>query len=277
MKERLPFGSCDCHLHVFGDAEHYPPSANAAYPPPAVRLADLEQLHAQLGITRAVLVQPTIYGRDHRLLVDMLRGRPQYRGVAIINNSVTDEELLNLHNRGIRAARFSLGGPLGGMNLSELERSLRRVQELGWHAKFGGTAHDFIAKRDWLRGLECTAVFDHLAGANPADGLVDETLRLIEDLVRKGNWWILLANADRRSLAAPTWEDMLPIVRSMISIAPKRAIWGTDWPHVLYGERALPGDEMLAAFLLRASPDQAMLADVLVHNPARLYGFSDIP
>ena len=48
--------------------------------------AKLEQMHTILGIARAVLVQPTIYGTDHRALLDALRDRPQYRGVAIVND-----------------------------------------------------------------------------------------------------------------------------------------------------------------------------------------------
>jgi predicted TIM-barrel fold metal-dependent hydrolase len=262
-------------LHVFGDAERYPPIANAAYPPPAVRLADLERLHANLGITRALVVQPTIYGTDHRLLLNVLHDRPQYRGVAIVNDSVSEEDLLHLHDNGIRAARFSLGGPLGGMALPVLERSVRRVQELGWQAKFGGTARDFIAHRDWLRELDCMAVFDHLAGLNPTDGLLDEAMSVLEELLRKGNWWILLANADRRSQIPPDFDDMLPIVSAIARMAPERAIWGTDWSHILYGNRALPNDEKLLAFLLRAVPDPTTLENILVHNPARLYGFSD--
>ena len=70
---KLPAGSCDCHLHVFGDPRTYPSIASAAYPPPAAGLDRIEPIHADAGITRAVLVQPTIYGIDHRLLLATLR------------------------------------------------------------------------------------------------------------------------------------------------------------------------------------------------------------
>ena len=272
-KHALPSGSCDCHVHVFGDAERYPPIANAAYPPPIASRRHLETLHAMLGIERSVLVQPMIYGTDHRVLLEALHGRPQYRGVAVVNDSVPDRELHILHEAGIRAARFSLGGAFGGMARAELARSTSRVRELGWHAKFGGTAKDFIANRDWLLRYEGVAVLDHLAGANPADGLAGEIVSLAEDLLQRDNWWILLANADRRSQAAQSWDDMLPFVRAFVAAAPKRAIWATDWPHVLYGTRALPDDAMLVDFLVRAVPDRATLEDILVRNPASLYGF----
>ena len=209
--DKLPRGSCDCHVHVFGDAKLFPPTANAAYPPPPASRAQLEQIHATLGIARAVLVQPTIYGTDHRALLDALRDRLQYRGVAIVNDQVTDEELMTLHRAGIRAARFSLGGPLGGMSLPELDRSIGRIRELGWHAKLGGTARDFIANALWLRGLNCTAVLDHLAGTTPTDGLAAQMVDLSKDLLQTGNWWVLLANADRRSQTTDNWDDMVSL------------------------------------------------------------------
>ena len=112
----------------------FPPTANAAYPPPPASRAQLEQIHATLGIARAVLVQPTIYGTDHRALLDALRDRPQYRGVAIVNDQVTDEDLMTLHDAGIRAARFSLGGPLGGMSSARV-RALGRAYSRAWVAR----------------------------------------------------------------------------------------------------------------------------------------------
>jgi predicted TIM-barrel fold metal-dependent hydrolase len=273
MAERLPRGSCDCHLHVFGDPDRYPPIANSAYPPPPATPDRLERLHSGLGIERAVLVQPMIYGVDHRMLLDALRGRPQYRGVAVVNDRVSDRELRVLHEAGIRAARFNLGGAFGAMSRDELERSTSRVRELGWHAKFGGMAKDFIANRDWLGRYDGVAVLDHLAGLTPADGVDGELMGLIRELLRNDNWWILLANADRRSQAGPGWDDMLATVQALVAAAPGRALWATDWPHVLYGQRVLPDDAMLVAFLRRAVPDPATLEDILVHNPARLYGF----
>jgi predicted TIM-barrel fold metal-dependent hydrolase len=162
---------------------------------------------------------------------------------------------------------------MGAMPRAELDRSTSRIRELGWHAKFGGTARDFIANRDWLQRFDGIAVLDHLAGTNPADGFAEQVIRLVEELLRGGNWWILLANADRRSQTTQGWDDILPFVQAFVAAAPNRAIWGTDWPHVLYGQRALPDDAMLVAFLERAVPDRATLEDILVNNPARLYGF----
>ncbi len=65
-----------------------------------------------MGIDRAVFVQPTIYGTDHSLLHDVLKAAPKgkYRGVAIVDDSVSDAELDRLNRVGVRGARFNFGG-----------------------------------------------------------------------------------------------------------------------------------------------------------------------
>src|SRR5690242_3721687 len=109
MPERLPKNSCDTHLHVFGDPKAYPASnPNALYQPPAdCSFKDMQALHDRMGIDRAVLVQPTIYGTDHRYLHDALKTAPKgrYRGVAIVDDSVGDAELARLDGVGVRGAR----------------------------------------------------------------------------------------------------------------------------------------------------------------------------
>ena len=79
MIERLPRNTCDTHLHVFGDAKAYPTANPAALyaPPQDCTFAGMRALHDAMGVERAVLVQPTIYGTDHRLLYDVLKGVSQ--------------------------------------------------------------------------------------------------------------------------------------------------------------------------------------------------------
>src|SRR5437868_8246453 len=105
-----PEGSCDCHFHVFGSASKYPPVAKRTYEPPDATFEQLEHMHRALGVGRGVIVQPAVYGVDNRLLRDTLRGRGNYRGVAAIDDSVSDADLRSLHEAGVRGARFNLSG-----------------------------------------------------------------------------------------------------------------------------------------------------------------------
>ena len=146
MPERLPKNSCDTHLHVFGDARTYPVgNPNALYQPPQDCTFAVE---GEWGLGQNNQVQPTIYGTDHSLLHDVLKAAPagEYRGVAIVDDSVSDAELARLHSVGVRGARFNFGGNFKlAPSLDTLRRTLDRVRELGWFVKVFGFNDDFLA------------------------------------------------------------------------------------------------------------------------------------
>lgn len=137
MPERLPKNSCDTHLHIFGETKAYTAAnPNALYQPPEdCTFAAMKALHDAMGVDRAVFVHPTIYGTDHRLLHDVLKiaCRQSYRGVAIVDDSVSDAELDRLNGVGVRGARFNFGGRFKlAPSIVDFRRGLGRVRELGW-------------------------------------------------------------------------------------------------------------------------------------------------
>ena len=64
----LPKGSVDTHVHVFEPG--YKLSPGRGYNPPDSTLADLEHLHATLGIDRVVFTQPSVYGIDNSAILN---------------------------------------------------------------------------------------------------------------------------------------------------------------------------------------------------------------
>jgi predicted TIM-barrel fold metal-dependent hydrolase len=60
------------------------------------------------------------------------------------------------------------------------------------------------------------------------------------------------------------------MARALIEAAPERMIWGSDWPHIPEG-----GKDTGALLNLLGDwvPDPHVRARILVHNPARLFGF----
>jgi predicted TIM-barrel fold metal-dependent hydrolase len=287
MAERLPKNSCDTHLHVFGDAARYPVvNPNALYQPPQdCDIAAATALHAAMGIDRAVFVQPTIYGTDHRLLHDVLKAAPRgkYRGVAIVDDSVGDAELERLDAVGVRGARFNFGGNFKlAPSRETLRRTLDRVRELGWFVKVFGFGDDFLAFADELRAIRLPAIVDHMAGPDVARGTSAPVIRLILDLLKNDNWWIGLSNGDIRSQTGAPWDDVVPFGRLFYEAAPDRCLWGTDWPHVHrfirppkdgHGEVGENHEMKLVGLLERYVPDRAARDRVLVDNPARFFGF----
>ena len=102
----LPAGACDCHVHVFGPRARYPYAAGRAYTPPEAPFADYRAVMDDLGLTRAVFVQPSVYGTDNRALLGAIRrGGAGFRGVAVIGAG--DRDLERLHQGGVRGVRVN--------------------------------------------------------------------------------------------------------------------------------------------------------------------------
>ena len=154
-------------------------------------------LHDAMGIDRAVFVQPTIYGTDHRLMDDVLNAAPKgkYRGVAIVDDSVSDAELQRLHDAGVRGARFNFGGSFKlAPSLDGLRRSLDRVRDMGWFVKVFGFGDDFLAVEAELRKIRLPAIIDHLGGPDVRRGTSAPVIRF------------LLESAEERKLVGRAFE-----------------------------------------------------------------------
>ena len=272
-----PPGSCDCQFQVYGDRQRYPVRhSSPLYEAPAAPLSAASAMHARLGFSRVVLVQATVYTTDHSLLLDSLRqlGHQKARGVAIIDDTVDDATLAELDQAGVRAARFNFQKRLGLVPSAEsFRRSVARLKELGWFLKiFAGPAElpEIAAE---LARCDLPIVFDHMGHLDFGLGLDQPGMRLLLDMLRREDRWIMLSNGHRSSAAGPPWDDAVPFGRRFYETAPERCIWGSDWPHIGSRGGPMPDDADLLTLLRRYLPDAQALEEVLVRNAARLFGF----
>ncbi len=290
MTKRLPPNACDSHLHVFGDARQYPVNnPKALYAPPQeCNLTAIQALHGELGIERAVFVQPTAYGTNHNLLHDVLKAdtRNRYQGVAIVDDTVSDAELARLAAVGVKGARFNFGGQFKlAPDRGALQRNLARVRELGWYVKFFGMGDDLLSVESELRALDMPAMVDHFGGVDFSRGVDQPVVRLVLDLLKKDNWWIGVSNGDLRSKLGAPWDDAVAFGRTYIEAAPHRCVWGTDWPHVhrfTHPDPNAPEQVIDAAFEMdrvnlarRFVDSDEQWERLLVHNPAAFFGFGE--
>ena len=274
-RQSAPRGSVDTHFHVFGDPQRYGCIAQASYAVPDARIEDLENMHGMLGIARGVICQPTIYGTDHSLMLDLLEAQPhRYRGTAIIDETISDKTLERMHRAGVRAARFNFARFLNVVPSPETyRRAIDRVKPLGWHIKIHGEYEEIVEHIPHLVASGVPVVIDHMGRMDFGKGLDQPGYKLMLDLLRNENWWMMLCNGDRFSSQPAPFSDTVPFARAFYEAAPERTIWATDWPHVRY-RRQMPNDADLLDLLSTYLPDDAAWQRVLVDNPCRLYGFS---
>jgi predicted TIM-barrel fold metal-dependent hydrolase len=274
-----PPGSCDCQVHVFGDPTKYPLRTGGAYAPPSDATIDAAtRMHHTLGLNHGVVVQASVHGTNHTILLDALaKAGRRYRGIAIIDDAVSDEELGRLHDAGVRGARFNFWKQL---NIAPTPAGflcqVDRIKEYGWHAKVHCAGEEWLELRELLAKVKIPVVIDHMGHPDLKRGLDQPMVRVLLDLLKSENWWVTISNADRFSAAEHGWGDALPLAQRFIEAAPDRAIWCTDWPHVQY-TKPMPNDAELLDFLCRAAPDAEQRRKILAANPARLFGLSDPP
>lgn len=268
----VPPDATDCHHHIY-DAR-FPASPGATLRPPDASVADYKLLMHRLGITRHVVVQPSTYGTDNSLLIQSLKEfGPAARGIAMLDASVTPEELKRLDGAGIRGVRFGTRLP-GGAPITDLGPVARRIADLGWHIQLVSGGDTIVELADTLRGLQVPVVFDHMGHLPEPAGPGHPGFKVIADLIDKNGAWVKLTGAYIASkVGPPTYADRGRLARAYVALAPERLVWGSDWPHPTSPDDAKPDDALLLDLLAEWAPDAAVRTRILVANPATLYGF----
>ena len=277
---------CDAHIHVIGAGD--PQSPDRTYTAAPAALPDLQRLAAPLGVERFVVVQPSFYGTDNRVLLrtlDALGGRG--RGVAVIDPAATHpHELTAMARQGVRGLRINLYSSMSRAEDGLLERMFADMAAAargqGWHVEVIAPIRMLAAAAPMLAGAGVPVVLDHYglhAGSTPDDTAGTALLGLL----RHPHVWMKLSAPYRSSDNAQAVRPDAAWLAALLEAGGDRCIWGSDWPHtpphaLQTGDQApLPHRTLDYAAVLdgfRASLPPGPYADaVLCHNPTRLYRF----
>ncbi len=187
----VPEGACDCHVHVFGAAAQFPFDERRGYTPPPAGVDELEALLRALHLSRVVIVQPSVYGTDNSCTLDGMRrlGPDRARGVAVIGEATSDDELDAMHRDGIRGIRVNLetageSDPDAARRL--LADAVARVAGRGWHVQVYTRLAVIAALREEVARAKVPIVFDHFGGAQGAGAIGQPGFSALLDLVRAG-------------------------------------------------------------------------------------------
>ncbi len=238
----LPRGSIDTHVHVFEPG--YAVSPGRGYNPPDSTLADLEHLHATLGIDRVVFTQPSVYGTDNSAILDAMaalnRETPdRARCVVALDMGVSEKKLAVLDASGVRGVRLNFDNK-GGMPIAiaQIPDLAARIRPFGWHLEFLFPGKDIVALMPVC-----------------------------------GNTWIKISGANRVAATdLPPYDDVKPLAQALIAAAPERIMWGTDWPHP-NKYLANPNDGDLVDAFGDWVSDEGMRRRIMVDTPAAFYRF----
>ncbi|MGD9846434.1 MAG: amidohydrolase [Variibacter sp.] len=269
---KAPAGLCDTHIHIYD--RRFPTAPTATMTPPDAGVGAYKEMCRRVGIARTIVVQPTTYGLDNRCTLDAVAALGETaRGIAVVDETVTDDELARLSRGGMCGVRFHQL-PGGALKWEQLDAIAARVQPFGWHIQLQLDGRDLPKYESAIRRFPGTLVIDHIGKFLEPVATDHAAFRILLALVERGNTYVKLSAPYETSKAGPpNFDDVGAMAKALLRAAPERMLWASNWPHPSAPADAKSDDAMLLDVMLDWVPDEVTRLKVLVDNPARLYGF----
>ncbi len=271
-KLKAPPGAIDCHTHFFMPGFRSQPGG-----PPIAELAtpaDYAVLQERLGLERVVIAQANAYQCDNGSTLEALRqfGPDKARAVVAVSQDTTETEIRRMHELGACGARI-MNLPGGATPISGLKKVEEKVRDFGWHLMVQFDGREIENHFDLLKSIETRYMIDHIAKFLEPVPAADPRVDRIIELIDRGNCWFKIAGAYETSkTGAPDFEDVGAIAKRVISHAPERIVWASNWPHVGVPRERYPDDAVLLDNLLSWATEEQRNR-ILIDNPAKFYRF----
>jgi predicted TIM-barrel fold metal-dependent hydrolase len=261
--------------------------AERHYTPGPASVNELRDHLQRNSLQRTVIIQPSFYGTDNRCMLQALQDlQGAGRGVAVLDKSASDADLRALHTQGIRGLRLNVESS-GDGDIQAISAALQywaqRIAALGWHLQIYASLDALHALSSVLQNLSVPIVLDHFAMVLDATAHDDRRAQAVLSLVRSGRAYVKLSAPYRvKSSPTPKPDAVAVLAARYLQANPERVLWGSDWPHT-NREAGKAAHEVSAYRRLEPTvlqqgihawlPTAELRTQVLVYNPARLYGF----
>ncbi|WP_038890099.1 amidohydrolase family protein [Vibrio campbellii] len=269
----VPQGAVDAHCHVFGPAAKFPYSPARKYTPCDASKEQLFALRDHLGFSRNVIVQASCHSTDNRALVDALETAGELaRGIAFVDETITEHELKEMDRAGVRGVRFNFVKRLvDTVPTEKLKAIADKIRPLGWHVVVYFESQDIDDVTPFLESLNMTVVIDHMGRPDVAKGVDSQEFgKFISLMERNPDIWCKVSCPERLTQTPPDYSDVVPFAKTLVELFPNRVLWGTDWPHPNMKSHT-PDDGHLVDVIPQIATTTEQQKALLVTNPMKLY------
>jgi predicted TIM-barrel fold metal-dependent hydrolase len=265
----------DCHVHVF-DPARFPYDANTHYAPTAQEIGtptQLAQVMDAYGTRYALLVGPNSgYGLDNGCMLDTIaRGAGRYKGVAVVANDATLDELQALKGAGVVGVAWNITH-FGVDYYRDAEPLLQKLVALDMFVDIQVEHDQLIHIMPLLSNSGARILVDHCGRPMADAGLDEPGFRALLGLSATRRAFVKLSGFVKFSREPAPHEDTWPYVAALVeAFTMDHCLWASDWPylrapvHVDYG--------VLLHLALTLFADTTDRRRLLWDTPRRLFGF----
>ncbi|KQL37649.1 2-pyrone-4,6-dicarboxylate hydrolase [Bacillus sp. FJAT-25509] len=241
----------DAHFHIIDF--NFPIIENQGYLPPNYVVEDYQNETTDLNVLGGAIVSGSFQGFDQEYLLNALKQMgTTFCGVTQLPFTVTDEEIISLNEKGVKALRFNIKRG-GSEDRSKLDYFARRVYDLvGWHSELYIDAKELPEIASIIEKLPAISI-DHL-------GLSEEGLLHLLKLVDKG----IHVKATGFGRVELNVEKTL---RSIYETNPDALMFGSDLPST----RAKRPFEYTDIELIQQLFDEKAIDKILYTNALKWY------
>src|SRR5438046_6745572 len=202
----------DCHVHVL-DPARFPYGANTHYAPAGQELgtpAQLDQLVDAYGVRHVLLVGPNSgYNFDNVCMLDTIaRSQGRYKGVAVVRNDATFEELRKLRDAGVVGVAWNVTF-FGVDYYDDAEPLLKKLEALDMFVDIGADPDQFVRLLPLLENSDVRQLVDHCGRPIIDAGLGEAGFRALLELGASKRAFVKLSGfskfSHRPALAEDTW------------------------------------------------------------------------
>ncbi|HTP47207.1 MAG TPA: amidohydrolase family protein [Casimicrobiaceae bacterium] len=266
----------DCHVHVL-DPARFPYRADTHYAPTGQEMgtpAQLAQVMEAYGTQHALLVGPNSgYGLDNSCMLDTIaRGDGRYKGIAVVRNDASIDELGQLKSKGVLGVAWNVTH-YGVDYYRAAQPLLERLEALEMFVDIQVEHDQLVPMMPLLTGSGVRVLVDHCGRPTVDRGLDQAGFRALLELGGTRRAFVKLSGLVKFSREPAPHKDAWPFVEALIgAFGLDHCLWASDWPYLRAPARVDYG--VLLKLVLALFPDASARRRLLVDTPSELLGFA---
>ena len=265
----------DSHVHVL-DPLRFPYSPNTHYAPAGQELgtpAQLAQVMEAYGTRYALLVGPNSgYGLDNRCMLDTIaRGGGRFKGIAVVPNDITHDELASLKTQGVIGVAWNVTF-YGVDHYRDAAPLVDKLVDLDMFVDIQVEHAQLLAFMPLLGKASVRILVDHSGRPTVAEGVHQPGFRALLDLAATRRAHVKLSGFVKYSQEPSPHDDVRPFLDALVeAYSLEHCLWASDWPYLRAPARVDYGVQLGVA--QRLFPDARERRAFMFDNAQRLFGF----